>query len=200
MLVNRTLLTTGAPTLRPSTLCAALLEIAWAPRPSPACVLVPAAKIRPRPQLVSAPAAMLIPSKSKSDRCTGCRNTSDDVPCPRAYLAARSNAPIPRTMRGGELKFTSTARFHVTVTSIQSPALNVESLDDGDEIDTPVTPVPMLPSTLCAAAFAIAWAPSARFAFTVSPATLIVPPFSTSTGPTLNPSASLSDACTKYRK
>ena len=61
---------------------------------------------------------------------------------------------------------TSTAALNVTVALIRSPPLNVESLDDGDAIDTPVTFVPLLPSTLCAAALATACVPSPRIALT----------------------------------
>ena len=83
VVVNHTSLTTGAPATLPSTLCAALFEIAWLPRPS-AALVVPCPTTRTWPSQQSASAAMLIPFASESEGDTTYSNSSDDVPPPRA--------------------------------------------------------------------------------------------------------------------
>ena len=107
--------------------------------------------------------------------------------------------PIPNASCG--VPVTSTDLLNVTVTSIRSPRSNV-SLTSGEPSVTPVTTGgPCAPSTLCAALFDIADVPNPRLA-AVDPsrASLIDPPFNPSAlAPTLNPSESLSAACTAYR-
>ena len=93
---------------------------------------------------------------------------------------------------------TSTALLNVTVAATVSPRSKV-SPTTGDAIDSAVTPGgPCAPSTLCDAAFAIAFVPRPRLA-AVEPsrASTIVPPLSVSAlAPMLNPSLSASDAAT----
>ena len=79
-----------------------------------------------------------------------------------------------------------------------SPRSNT-SPENGEPNDTPVT-TGRSPPTLCAAAFAIAFAPSPRPAAVVpSRASAIVPPFNPNAlAPTLIPSASASKCDTEY--
>ena len=96
---------------------------------------------------------------------------------------------------------TSTALLNVTVTAIVSPRSKV-SPTTGEPIDNPLTlGGPCVPSTLCAAAFAIAFDPNpSPAAVAPSRASTIVPPFSASAfDPMPSPSESLSAACTVYR-
>ena len=94
---------------------------------------------------------------------------------------------------------TSTARLNSSSTPIVSPRSNT-SPTTGEPIVSPVTPGgPTLPSTLCAAAFAIACVPKPRLAFVVPPAIRIAPPFSANAlAPMLIPVESASAANTVY--
>ena len=82
--------------------------------------------------------------------------------------------------------------MNANATSIVSPRSKV-SPTVGELIDTAVTPGgPMLPSTLCKAAFATALEPRPKLAAAVPPASTIAPPFSAKAlAPMLIPSESL---------
>ena len=143
---------------------------------------------------------MLIPSASASVWNTVYSNSSDVVPEPLTYSAFRKLDPIPSRTRGlfaPVVGVTVTAALNSTVTTTTSLNSNVLSAG-ASPIDTPVTPGgPRLPSTLCAAAFVIAWLPRPRFATAVPPAIRTVPPFSANAlAPMLTPVESLSVAAT----
>ena len=89
--------------------------------------------------------------------------------------------------------------MNVNVAAIVSPRSKVSPTGGEPKTKPPTPGAPWLASTLWAAAFAIAWCPSAKLAFVVvSPDNAIFPPFNVSAlAPMLNPSASASDTCTR---
>ena len=101
------------------------------------------------------------------------------MPVPLAYAACFVAAPIVSASCG--VPVTSTALVNVTVTSIRSPRSKV-SPTAGDPTATPATlGGPRAPSTLWAAAAAIAFAPSPKLAAVLpSRASAIPPPFNAS--------------------
>ena len=116
------------------------------------------------------------------------------MPVPLAYSACRVCEPIVSASRG--VPATATERSHLTVTTIRSPKVNVESgvlFSDTELTDGRVVRPPF---TLWASVFGTALG-SVKAAGDPLTASLIVPPFSVSAlVAMLIPSASTSDACT----